>query len=83
VAINAVTLDQIPPMPYEAIYGERVLRTVSNLTRRDAREFLQVASQIPVRVEAELFPLEAVNDVLLRLKRRELNAAAVLAISST
>jgi propanol-preferring alcohol dehydrogenase len=83
VAINAVTLDQIPAMPYATIYGERVLRTVSNLTRRDAREFLQVAAQIPVRIEVEVFPLDAVNEVLLRLKRRELNAAAVLAISST
>ena len=83
VAINAVTLDQIPPMPYGTIYGERVLRTVSNLTRRDAREFLQVAAEIPARVDAEVFPLDAVNQALLRLKRRELAAAAVLAISST
>jgi propanol-preferring alcohol dehydrogenase len=69
VAINAVTLDQIPAMPYATLYGERVLRTVSNLTRGDAVEFLRVAGQIPVRVEVEAFPLEAVNDVLLRLKR--------------
>ncbi len=81
VAINAVTLDQIPAMPYAAIYGERILRTVSHLTRRDAREFLRLASDIPARVEAEVFPLEAVNDVLLRLKRRELPAAAVLQLA--
>lgn len=78
VAINAVTLDQIPAMPYAMIYGERILRTVSHLTRRDAHEFLRLAADIPARVEAEVFPLEAVNDVLLRLKRRELPAAAVL-----
>lgn len=81
VAINAVTLDRIPAMPYAALYGERVLRTVSNLTRRDALEFLQVAASIPVRVEVEVFPLEAVNDVLLLLKRRELRAAAVLRLA--
>ncbi len=78
VTINAVTLDQIPAMPYAAIYGERILRTVSHLTRHDARAFLRVAAEIPVRVEAEVFPLDAVNEVLLRLKRRELPAAGVL-----
>lgn len=81
VAINAVTLDRIPSMPYQALYGERVLRTVSNLTRQDAREFLRVAASIPVRAEVEVFSLEAVNDVLLRLKRRELRAAAVLRLA--
>jgi propanol-preferring alcohol dehydrogenase len=78
VAINAVTLDRIPPMPYGILYGERVLRTVSNLTRDDARGFLTIAAEISVRVETEVFPLEAANDALLRLKRRELRAAAVL-----
>ncbi|MDI6772042.1 MAG: zinc-binding alcohol dehydrogenase family protein [bacterium] len=78
VAINAVTLDGIPAMPYATLYGERVLRTVSHLTRSDAHAFLRLASEIPVRVEAELHPLEAANEVLLRLKRRELRAAAVL-----
>jgi len=78
VAVNAVTLDRIPPMPYGILYGERVLRTVSNLTRDDARGFLTIAAEICVRVEAEVFPLEAANDALLRLKRRELQAAAVL-----
>lgn len=90
VAINAVTLDRIPEMPYAAIYGERILRTVSNLTRTDAREFLQVAAEIPVQVEIETFPLEAVNEVLRRLKGGALRAAGVIrmadaapAISST
>lgn len=78
VAVNAVTLDRIPAMPYAVIYGERILRTVSNLTRADAREFLDLAARIPVRVEAEAFPLDAVNEVLLRLKRRALRAAGVL-----
>ncbi len=83
VAINAVTLDQIPAMPYAALFGERVLRTVSNLTRQDAAAFLKIAAEIPVRVEIETFPLEAANDALLRLKQRGLRAAGVLAISST
>jgi len=78
VAVNAVTLDGIPAMPYATLYGERVLRTVSHLTRADAHAFLRLAAEIPVRVEAESQPLEAANEVLLRLKRRELRAAAVL-----
>lgn len=81
VAVNAVTLDRIPQMPYGTLYGERVLRTVSNLTRDDARGFLAIAAEISVRVEAEVFPLEAANDALVRLKRRELQAAAVLDLS--
>ncbi len=78
VAINAVTLDRIPEMPYAALYGERVLRTVSHLTRADAVGFMRLAAQVPLRVEAEAHPLEAANEVLARLKRRELRAAAVL-----
>lgn len=78
VAINAVTLDHLPPMSYGILYGERVLRTVSNLTRDDAREFLRLAAQIGVRVESEVCPLESINEVLVRLKRRELRASAVL-----
>ncbi len=81
VAVNAVTLDEIPAMPYAAIYGERTLRTVANLTRRDTAEFLHLASTIPVQVEIETFPLETVNQVLRRLKERTLRAAAVLQVA--
>lgn len=81
VAINAVTLDGLPAMPYETLYGERALRSVSNLTRDDARGFLRVAAEIPVRVEVEVFPLDAANEALLRLKQRSLRAAAVLTVA--
>lgn len=78
VAINAVTMDAIPAMPYEALYGERTLRSVSHLTRADARAFLALAVEIGVRAEVEVFGLADVNEALRRLKRRELRAAAVL-----
>jgi propanol-preferring alcohol dehydrogenase len=55
-----------------------MLRTVSNLTRADARAFLDVAAEAAVRVETEVAPLDAVNDILLRMKRRALRAAAVV-----
>ncbi len=78
VAVNAVTLDSIPQMPYSALYGERVLRSVSNLTRTDAAGFLRAAAEIGVRPRFEAFPLDAANRALLALKRSELEAAAVL-----
>jgi propanol-preferring alcohol dehydrogenase len=83
VAINAVAMDGLPAMPYEILYGERVLRTVSNLTRADAAAYLPLAAEVPLRVEHDVFPLEAANDVLLQVKRRTIRAAAVLRITSS
>ncbi len=80
VAINAVHLDRIPEFDYNLLYWERTLRSVSNSTRRDAREFLELAAAIPIRVETVTFPLEAANEALQALKRAEISGAAVLAI---
>jgi propanol-preferring alcohol dehydrogenase len=80
LAINAIHMSPIPEMPYQRIYGERILRSVANFTRSDAREFLQLAADIPVRAEVELFRLSEANEVLQRMKRSELKAAAVLRI---
>lgn len=82
LAVNAVYLDRIPAMDYGLLYGERTLRSVTNLTPRDAREFLQLAAQIPVRTAVEVFPLEDANAALQKLKRREIAGAAVLAIAT-
>jgi propanol-preferring alcohol dehydrogenase len=78
VAINAVHLDQIPPFDYNLLYWERALRSVSNSTRQDGREFLALAAQIPVTVETELFALAEANRVLAALKRGRIVGAAVL-----
>ena len=80
VAVNAIHMSPIPSFPYETLYGERVLRSVMNFTRRDAEEFLALAAAIPVRVHAEAFPLEEANDALIRVKRGEVLGAAVLRI---
>ncbi|MDT8305022.1 MAG: zinc-dependent alcohol dehydrogenase family protein [Anaerolineae bacterium] len=80
VAINAIHMSPIPEMPYQTIYGERVLRSVANFTRADAVDFLRLAAEIPVRTEVALFPLAEANDVLLRLKRSEIRGAAVLRV---
>jgi propanol-preferring alcohol dehydrogenase len=82
LAINAVYLDGIPEMDYGLLYGERTLRSVTNVTPRDAREFLALAAEIPVRTAVEIFRLEEANEALARLKRREIRGAAVLAIAT-
>lgn len=80
VAINAIHLDRIPEFDYASLYWERSLRSVSNSTRRDAREFLELAARILLRVETESFPLQAANQALLALKGAEISGAAVLEI---
>ncbi|MCS6827380.1 MAG: zinc-dependent alcohol dehydrogenase family protein [Caldilinea sp.] len=80
VAINAIHMTPIPELPYERIYGERVLRSVANFTRQDAEEFLQLAAEIPIRTEVETFALSEANQALRKLKQGELRAAAVLRI---
>ncbi|HET7210467.1 MAG TPA: alcohol dehydrogenase, partial [Methyloceanibacter sp.] len=63
---------------YDILWEERVLRSVANLTRDDAREFLALAPQVPVRTQVSPMPLQAANEALLRLRRGELTGAAVL-----
>ena len=81
LAINAVHLSPIPEMPYDLIYHERTVRSVANLTRRDAEEFLKVAAEVPVKTDVETYPLEEANEVLQRLKKSEIRGAAVLKIN--
>ncbi len=81
LAINAIHMSPIPEMDYQLLYEERVLRSVTNFTRQDAREFLQLAGEIPIRTEVQLFPLEEANDVLQRVKNSEIRGAAALQVS--
>jgi propanol-preferring alcohol dehydrogenase len=78
VTINAIRLDRIPELPYADLWWERSLRSVANFTRRDAREFLDLAARIPVRTEREVHPLGDANIALERLARGEVRGAAVL-----
>jgi propanol-preferring alcohol dehydrogenase len=80
VAVNAIHMSPIPALEYERLYEERVLRSVMNYTRRDAREFLDLAAAIPVRATAEVYELEQANEALLRVKRGQVHGAAVLRI---
>jgi propanol-preferring alcohol dehydrogenase len=80
LAINAIHMSPIPSFPYELLYGERRVVGITNYTRRDAEEFLELAARIPIRAETEIFPLEKANEALLRIKRGEVRGAAVLEI---
>lgn len=80
LAINAIHMSPIPSLEYQKLYGERVVRSVMNFTRRDAQEFLELAARIPVRAETEVFPLDQANEALVRIARGEVRGAAVLAI---
>lgn len=81
LTINAIHMSPIPQLDYALIYGERTVRSDANATRQDGFELLQLAADIPIRSDVELFPLAAANQVLQRLKQSEIRGAAVLRVS--
>jgi propanol-preferring alcohol dehydrogenase len=80
VVCAGIHMSDIPSFPYDILWGERSIRSVANLTRRDAEEFLALAPKIPVRAEVETFALADANEALRKLREGELQGAAVLAI---
>jgi propanol-preferring alcohol dehydrogenase len=78
VAINAIHLDRLPEMPYAELWWERSLVSVANFTRQDARDFLRLAADIPVRTAFETHPMEEANVALQRLAEGRVDGAAVL-----
>jgi len=78
VVCAGIHMSDIPSFPYELLWGERVVRSVANLTRADGDEFLGLAPTIPVRTEVEVHPLEHANEALDRLRIGALRGAAVL-----
>jgi len=81
VVCGGIHMSDIPSFPYRLLWGERVLRSVANLTRRDGEELLRIAPLIPVRTEVQVFALEQANDALDRLRAGRIQGAAVLSIS--
>jgi alcohol dehydrogenase, propanol-preferring len=71
-------MSDIPSFPYALLWGERVVRSVANLTRADGQAFLALAPEVPVRSEVTTFPLAAANEALDRLRSGRLEGAAVL-----
>ncbi|MBM3773798.1 MAG: zinc-dependent alcohol dehydrogenase family protein [Acidobacteria bacterium] len=78
VILGGIHMSPIPPLPYELLYHERVIRSVANNTRADGRDFLRVAAGIPIRTRIELFDLDAANQALRALKHDAVRGAAVL-----
>lgn len=80
VVCAGIHMSDIPSFAYDDLWGERVIRSVANLTRRDGQEFLALAPQVPVHTEVELFALEEANEALERLRSGRIQGAAVLMI---
>lgn len=79
VAINAIHLDQMPAFDYDKLlWGERQIRSVANMTRQDARDFLEIAAQIGLRPKATIFPLAQANEALIAVKNDSIDGAAVI-----
>jgi alcohol dehydrogenase, propanol-preferring len=78
VVCAGIHMSDIPSFRYELLWGERVLRSVANLTRRDGEEFLALAPSVPVRTHVETFPLDQANEALDKLRRGDVRGALVL-----
>jgi propanol-preferring alcohol dehydrogenase len=78
VVCGGIHMTDIPSFPYELLWGERVLRSVANLTRQDGEAFLALCPQIPIRTEVTVYPLLDANEALADLRGGRLSGAAVL-----
>ena len=78
VVCAGIHMSDIPSFPYDILWGERVVRSVANLTRRDGEEFLALAPRVPVRTEVTTMPLERANEALALLRSGEVRGAVVL-----
>lgn len=80
VVCAGIHMSQIPAFSYDLLWGERMIRSVANLTRRDGEEFLALAPKIPIRPQVETFPLSAANVALTALRTGNVRGAAVLVL---
>jgi propanol-preferring alcohol dehydrogenase len=78
VVCAGIHMSDIPAFPYNLLWGERTLRSVANLTRRDGEEFMKIAAEVPVRVETREYGLEQANEALADLRHGRVQGAAVL-----
>jgi propanol-preferring alcohol dehydrogenase len=78
VVCAGIHMSDIPSFPYELLWGERVVRSVANLTRSDGEEFLELAAEVPVETHVQRLPLADANQALARLRAGEVRGALVL-----
>lgn len=81
LVLAGITMSAIPEMDYSLLYQERVIRSVANSTRKDCREFLQLAAEVPLYPEVQLFDLEDANHALQALKKSQIQGAGVLRLA--
>lgn len=82
VVCGGIHMSDIPSFPYSLLWGERSIRSVANLTRLDAREFLALAPQVPIHTQVSTYPLEQANEALQDLRTGRIHGAAVLDVKS-
>ena len=70
-------MSDIPALPYNLLWEERVLRSVANLTRRDGEEFLEIAPKVPVKTQVQVYPLDQANEALQDLRDKDRGAAVL------
>lgn len=78
VVCGGIHMSEIPPIPYDILWGERVVRSVANLTRQDGEEFFEIVPQVPVHTEVQPYPLSRANQALDDLRNGRVRGAAVL-----
>lgn len=81
VVCGGIHMSDLPGFPYRLLWGERVLRSVANLTRADAHDFLALAPQVPVHTRVQTFALEAANEALAALRAGEVQGSAVVQVA--
>lgn len=82
VVCAGIHMSDIPPLPYRSLWGERMLRSVANLTRSDGEEFLALAPQVPIRTVVQTYELEDANQALEDLRAGRIHGAAVLVVDA-
>jgi propanol-preferring alcohol dehydrogenase len=80
VVCGGIHMSDIPTFPYNLLWEERVIRSVANLTRRDGEEFLDLAPQVPIRIDVTVFPLERTGEALNQLRDGQFVGAAVVTL---
>ena len=81
VVCAGIHMSDIPSFPYELLWGEREVRSVANLTRKDGRDFMALAPQVPVRTDVSVYPLDDANEALAALRAGAVEGAVVLDVS--
>ena len=78
VILGGIHMSDIPTMPYRLLWGERTIKSIANLTRQDAREFLHTASQVNIKTSVSIMPMWEANEALGRLRNEDVSGAIVL-----